>query len=514
MAKLNKIDSNQTGLAYTEEDSLGVTGSNTWYELKPNSYADFGGNLTTVAPDPINSSRSREFGVAVDVDAAGGFNHNMDFFSLRDILQGVFYADTRAKGRQTSTAVVLSGGSNDEYQVASTTGFLVGSLVKGAGFTDSANNGVNEVLAVTTDTDIQVAEGTLVADGSPATGNEVIVVGFVGEAGDLDVDASGDLPIITSSSLDFTTLELVPGQWIFIGNGTTGEEFANAENNGFARVRSVTANALTLDKSVQTMVTETSATETVHIYFGDVLRNEDKDLQRRRTYTVERLLGAPESSASSDFQSEHLLGALANTLTIEIPIANLINWDIGFLATNHVIRDTTANGEGIIQSNVQSLGESSVFNTSSDFSRIKMTVVDSTNSNPTPLFGFVTSITLNINNNASLNKAIGTFGAFEVTAGNFQVTGSVNAYFSDVAAMKAVRSNERVTLDMAMVKDNQGIVIDIPLMALGDGRASVEKDQPITLPMNMDAATASIVDSGLDHTLLFSYFDYLPEAAE
>ena len=53
------------------------------------------------------------------------------------------------------------------------------------------------------------------------------------------------------------------------------------------------------------------------------------------------------------------------------------------------------------------------------------------------------------------------------------------------------------------------MVWDIPLIALGEGRLNVEQDQPITLPLSMEAA-----EGGAGHTLLFNEFPYLPNAAD
>jgi hypothetical protein len=58
------------------------------------------------------------------------------------------------------------------------------------------------------------------------------------------------------------------------------------------------------------------------------------------------------------------------------------------------------------------------------------------------------------------------------------------------------------------VKENKGILFDIPLLSLGDGRLAVEQDQAITLPLETMAA-----ESSFGHTLLFASFSYLPDLA-
>lgn len=511
MAQVNKIDSNITGLAYAEEASLGVLGGGpSWKRLEPNSYNDFGGELTTVAPNPINPSRQRKKGVVTDLDASGGFNHNLTYHNLTDLLQAVFFADIRAKGRQTVTAVDEDASDPDFYAIANTSGFVVGGLIKGSGFTNAANNGLNVITTVNSNTSVEVADGQLVTETPPA-GAYIQVVGVEGTAGDIDVDAAGDLPALTSTTLDFTTLGLVVGQWIFVGGDSAGTRFSTAQNNGFKRIRAIAANRLTLDKSVQQMSTEASTTETIRIFFGDVLRNETGTSIKRRSYHIERTLGAPDDANPSQIQSEYLRGAIPNEFTINIPTANLVNVDFTFVAIDHNQR---TGADGPLQSNVQNPQKADVYNTSSDFSRIKMATVSDTNEAPTPLFAFITEASIAINNNLSPNKAVGVLGAFDVTAGTFQVSGNITAYFGNVAAVQAVRGNADITLDMAIVKNNTGIVIDIPLVSLGDGRLNVEQDQPITLPLSMDAATAEDVATGMDHTALLTFFGYLPDAAE
>ena len=98
MATAQKIDSNITGLRYQEETSIGVANTaNDWIPLEPNSYDDFGGEFTTLARNPINSTRQRLKGTLTDLDATAGLASDLTQANLEDILQGYFFADLRRK---------------------------------------------------------------------------------------------------------------------------------------------------------------------------------------------------------------------------------------------------------------------------------------------------------------------------------------------------------------------------------------------------------------------------------
>lgn len=513
MAQVAKIDSNSTGLAYAEEQSLGtLPGSPDWRRLNPNSYTDFGGEISTVAPNPIRDDRQRRKGVTVDLDASGGFNHNLTYTNFQHMMQGVMFADIRSQAEEAVTAVDTDTVNPDEYEVADTTGFVAGHLIQGSGFTNSGNNTVNKVTAIVSNTSVEVADGTLTAEASPPSAAKIKVVGFQFDADDAEIDVSGDLPQLVSQGggVDFTTLGVMAGQWIYIGGDGADSDFATAANNGFKRVRSVSASAITLDKSAADMSNEAvSGGEEVQIFFGDLLKNEPvaSDIVRR-TYHVERLLGAPDDS-STDVQSEVLKGAVPNEFVLNIPQADLVNFDVSFVATDN--QQLTAGNT--LQSSVTEPAAADEFNTSSDVARINLGTVSSTDEAPDALFTYVTELTLTINNNVTPNKAVGTLGAFDVTAGTFQVSAEITAYFANVSAVQAVRNNSDITLDVAFVKDNQGMIFDLPLVALGNGRLNVELDQPITLPLSSDAANGDKVNSNLNHTLAITYFDYLPTAA-
>lgn len=503
MATVNKIDSNIVGLRYAEEESLGVLPSTpVWNPLEPNSFSDFGGEIVTVARNPINPSRQRKKGVTTDLSASGGINTDITQNNLQDIMQGYMFADLRAKASQDVTSTTLGN-----LNVASEAGFLVNHMVLVDGMDASANDGL-KVL----DTVASGVLGTVpaMADETPSGSPTVKVVGVVGATGDIDIDASSGLPAMTSTVLDFTTLGLIIGEWVRLGGDETISQFTNAANLGFSRIRTIAANRVSFDKTEQTMVTETAAAKEIKIFTGSVLKNELGTLIKRRSYQLERTLGAPDDALPSQVQSEYITGAVPNEFTLNMPSADKVTVDMTFVGTNVEQRTGAV---GVKSGTRPTLVDSDMFNTSSDFARIKLAKIIDGDSAPEDLFAFAEEMTLTISNGIEPDKALGVLGAFDVSAGTFEVGGSMTAYFADITATQAVRDNDDLTIDVHMVKQNAGITFDIPLFALGDGRPNVEQDSSIKLPLNMDAATASKIDTNLDYTLLWMFWDYLPSAA-
>ena len=150
----------------------------------------------------------------------------------------------------------------------------------------------------------------------------------------------------------------------------------------------------------------------------------------------------------------------------------------------------------------------SPFNTSVDVFMTRLWVIDPATLNPTPLFGYCDDLKVEIKNNVSPNEALGVLGAFEASAGNFVVTGSVEAYFQTVAAAAAIKNNADVALSTILARANAGMTFDIPLLQLGGGINKVEKDRPVKVPLTTEAGTAPT-----GFTFSTTVFSYLPNAA-
>lgn len=504
----NKIDSNVTGLRFAEESTLKtLPGSPVWYPLEPNSYSDFGGQIATVARNPINPSRQRKKGVTTDLDASGGFNQDLTFDNTTRLLQGFFFADIREKkttAPMNTAATPLTGvtGSSKTYAAAAgLTGFLANQLVMASGFGVTANNGLKSVASASTATAVVINE-TISDEASPPAAAKLAAVGYEFASATVDIAMNGSLVRLSraSGTFDMTTLGLIPGEWVFLGGDAAGTKFAN--NVGFARVSVIAATYIEFDKVAWTPQAEVGTGKTIRIFFGSVLKNEsDPSLIKRRTYQVERTLGQDANGT----MSEYLVGAVPNELTLNIAQADKVTMDLTFVAVDNEQR---TGATGVKSGTRPTLSPGAAFNTSSDFSRIKLALASNTDAAPTPLFAFATEMSLSVNNNVSPNKALGVLGAFDTSAGTFEVGGNMTAYFADVTAVQAVRNNSDVTVDVIMLKKNLALLWDIPLLALGDGRLAVEQDQAITLPLETNAA-----ESKFNHTLLFQSFSYLPDVA-
>lgn len=424
-----KIDSNVVGLNYAVEECLGMLPNNPqWQALEPNSFSDFGGELSTANRTPLSISRQNKKGVVTDLSVKGGFNIDFTQTNLNQLLEGVFFADTRTK---------------TNYQ-------------------------------------------------------------FTGADGDIKFTVSNAIYTLTATNADFTTLGLVQGEWIFVGGDNANERFAVA-GAFYARVSKIEAKKLTFDNGTfkAGLATDAGTGKTIKIFMGSVLKNENTaELIKRKSYCFERTLG--KDLTSNQPQAEYIKGAVIGEFSLEAKQGEMLKADLSFIATDNEYRTGTLVSNGRL---TPAKGEAGI-NTTSDIRSIRLSLVDDKKSTSTPLFAYVTETSIEVNNNLSENKALGVFGAIDVSAGNFEVSGKTTAYFTTVEAVKAVRTNADVGLHALFATNNKGFIFDIPLVSLGGGSLSVEKDNPITIELE-----ASGAENKFGYTMLYVNFPLLPKIA-
>lgn len=530
MATLTKLDSNLTSLRFAIEASLGVLpalSSQIWYQLEPNSYSSFGGTIKTVARQTINSGRQIQKGSVVDLDAAGNFSTDLtQNINLQILMAGFFFANpvqqasTNALFGAALPITSVSGTTTDKYN-ASGNGLSVfgpaGQLFYASGFTNAGNNGLN--VATTINTAFIVTSTALVTESSPPATARLDACGFQFASGDLSLTNSGTaFPTLTTSTQDLTAIHLSVGQFIWIGGDSSSTKFATAANNGFARILSIATHTIVLDKTMALSVTDAGTSKTVQIFYGTFYQNLLGTAITRTTFCMERILGAYNTSSPTNQEAEYIYGNVANEFSLNIPSANKVTADLGFIGTNTVQLDANI-GDTILSTDVGAgvtlvpLTSLAAYNTSSNIPRINMGIYSTTLAQPVPLDVYLSETSVKLSNNGKGLKAVGTLGSIEINVGFFQVTGKATAYFANVSAIKAVQQNANVTMDIHASVSNVGWSLDLPLLTLGGGLADVKLNEPVMLPITFDASSGVLLNSGLNYTMSFQWYPYLPTAA-
>jgi hypothetical protein len=319
----------------------------------------------------------------------------------------------------------------------------------------------------------------------------------------------GAATLVGGTGRSFLDFGIIPGEYVCIGDDGVGQSFANQSNNGLKRVRALTDNSLTFDKSTLLMVTDAGTGKTIRVIMGRVIKNEVGANIHRQTLQFERTLGAPDDSSSA-VQAEYITGCVANTFDLSIKTADKLNLKLGFMARD---QETVTAVQGLKVGTRPVLQESDAYNSSSHVARLSLAAIDPTTATPTDLFAFLLDLDLSIKNNVKANKAVKFLGSFDNSAGIFEVDAKMTAYFATVDAIREVRQNGDVTLDITFAQANKGLTFDLPLVTLASDGANVKQDTAIEIPVTSTAATGSKLDINLNHTLLVQYWDYIPTLA-
>jgi hypothetical protein len=490
---MGRVLTNNISLAYAIEETLGALPvAPTWKTLEPNAINAFGASVTTVARSPISKSRQRRKGTVTDLDSSVEFDGDMTLDHFIDFAEGFMFSSLVGPVVTVPTAATAS---TDAYTVPTMAAAIpAGRLVYARGFTNADNNGLKVVDSGGSTTSVPVT-GDLVDEAAPPTNVELAVCGVRTAAGDLDVDADGN---ITSAALDFTTLGVRAGQVVWVGGDAAINRFTNAANKGFVRLVSVAAHLLTIDKKGQAFATEANTTQEVDLYFGRFLRNvavDDSDYLEQ-SYQFEAAY--PNLGSGGADQYEYAKGNYCNTLGFDLPLTDKATLAFAFAGT-----DTDAPSDSRAtdaDAPIEPL-QTGAFNTSADIARLRIQEVDET--------GLTTdfkSLTFNINNNVSPEKVLGTLGAKFMNTGNFEIDIEAQLLFTDGAVVEAVRENRRVTMDFSVRNDDGAIVVDVPSMTLGDGA----REYPVNESVLINTTAQAYGDAVLGYSVGISLFPYAP----
>lgn len=497
---MSRVNTNNFGLRYVIESSLGVAPTSGWRSLEPNDITTFGADISTRERRPISSQRSERKGSVVNLESAVGFEHDLTLDSFVDFAEGFVFAqfandefDLRESSAPPSVDATPTGYTIDaaSAQLAGKMQWVTGeiaTLVYGLGYAVAANNGLKAITADVGSTDTEVQVSGLAEETSPPANASLQVAGVRIESGDVTLTISGSTATLVSAAFisDWSTLGLFVGQFIHIGsadaNGNVQNAFDDAgtdDNFGYARITSIDGATLNLDKLDVNLTANDTNTGQLDIMFGRFLKNVDVGASAadgeylERTYQFEGEYPDLEGVGSDGY--EYPEGNYANELGLNLALNDLATANYGFIGTTtDAVTSTRKTGPSTATSPLRT----TAVNTSSDIAVLTTDVVSSISD------VCFTDLTINLNNNVSPQNCLGTLGASFVNVGLFQVTFEGEMLFTRKEIPNAVRNNTTVTFHTIVKNDNGAIALDLPAVTLSSANKSFPLDEAIRITIN------------------------------
>lgn len=484
---MGRVLTNNVSLSYAIQTAIGTLPDPADFKLvEPDSIGQFGAEITTESRNPISRNRQAQKGAITDLDSGVEFQSDLTHDSFQDFMEGFAFASFAGAPKFAPTAVTTGG-----YTVTANGDLDENTLVIARGFSNAANNGLKVVGAGSTPTNIVVAG--LVAEAAPPAGASVEVCGVQGTTGDIAVDADGNL---TSTALDFTTLDLTVGQGMRVGGSTTATQFDSAENFGFVRIALIETNKLTLDKRPNDFVADAGTGKTIQLRYGPFLRNVSVDDADYLERIFQFELAEPNLGSGGATAYEYALDNYCNTIGINLPLTSLATMAFAFVGSDTEVPTTTQKPQNTPQLPTKRVA----FGTSSDIARLRIQDVDENGINTC-----WKELTLTINNNVTPEKCLATLGAKYINVGQLNLTLEGQVLFEEIAIVEAIRNNTTLSMDFVLVNDDGGILFDLPSITLGNGN----KNFPVNETVTVDLTATSFEDPVLGTSIGVTQFPFL-----
>lgn len=470
-----------------------------WFNLQPNSLGDIGPSYKKLARQPISKNRQNQRPILVDEDSAAPWESDVTKDLLDDFLEGIFMSATKHSGGTGVSKWIpaaFAAGAITVPANGAVAGLQQHTLIYVRG--TASNNGLFEVGAASTNVSITIAGG--VVEGAPPANSNVEVAGFRAPvAADIQLNNAGNL---TATAADFTTMGLNVGQWIWVG-GAIGSvnAFGTADYRGFARIKAIAANLLTLERRSWTVgAADPAAGKFVDLYFTRWIRNVAIDHADYKTPSYAFEVTYPNLGPGAVAEYEYLLGNMLDQFVFNIPLTNKVTGQMTFTGTSSQDPTTVrAAGPAAALNPVTNLALS----TATDLMRLRISNVDETG-----ISTDFTSIKLTVNNNVEPEKQLGTLGASKMNVGKFEVSVEADLIFTSDDVIKAVHDNRVCNMDVAMRNGDFGLLLDVASMSIDSTGRKFETNKSVTITTK----TTGYQDATLGYTMSGSVFAYLPAA--
>jgi hypothetical protein len=485
------VDAESVAVRIVTESAPGTAPSSGWtLALQPNpgGIAGFTRKNDTVERDPLSVYAAREKGDIVGHRAELRLTVDLTCDVLRYMAPSMFRSNPNVPGGAgiaviRPTAVVDGGGSADSFAHAAISNALAaGILIRTQGFANSANNAVHKVESGGSTTSTPVPTGTLVAETGATTpvlpGNQIMeVCGVEGAEGDIQINASNHL---ISSTLDFTTLGLVRGCAVILGDAAIGTRFATlpTDEDCVAWVKSTpTANLIELEDHTWTPAgADNGSGKTIRILFGERYANRarnDATFNAKPTHNLEK---EDQNAATNNTVAAYTYanGCALAMWKLTGPLKGKITAEFSFIGLN-IANPVLAADRKTGASAAYAPLSTALFDTSNDLDMMKVTDASG------DLVTEVDSWTLDVNLNVKAKEVQGTNGAIGHKHGKFEPGFALDAYFNDSDQIAAINDNRNVKLKSPIGNHQGGFALRMPYAALRGGDQEYAANEAVTL---------------------------------
>jgi hypothetical protein len=502
------VRSETVGLIVAPETSLGTQPTANWLVLQPNpgGIQDFQPNFSTVERDPLSKYMTREKGDNVGLDAAPKFVHDLNKDTIDFFGTSIFRSAAKQSGGTGLSLFRPTAVTGTGFTVAALGAIPNSALFFTRGFTTAANNGLK--LAAGTSTGTEIKTTGLVAEASPPSNATLDVVGYQASvAADIQMNASGNL---TATALDFTTLGLQVGMWIYLPSsaealemGSAAYAFANTAYTGFARITAIAAGVLTLERRTWTVgAADLAVGKTIRFFFTSRwYRNVSIDHADYLEPSCHAELEEPGAGTAGVSAFTYGKGLSLKTFELDAPLESKIQATFSFIGTD-IADPVLAASRATGASTALAPQATALLDTSTDLTRVRL----ATASSDASLAAEINSWKLTIENNVKPRKQQGTFGAAGMIFGKIEPSVSMEAYFLTDEIPKAIRDNRDCTWDAMIRNDQCGMVWDMPKVAIRQGTKTYAANEAVMISL----ASPAFRDTTTNLVASLSVFGYLP----
>jgi hypothetical protein len=472
-----------------------LPGSPVAYALGYNTIEGFAPTIEMVARDPIDPSNMPQAGQPVDKMANGTIQMDLTLGHARRTLEGAMRAAF------TGPAPNLATSSTTAHFVVPTmaAAYPARTLVYVQGCANAANNGLKQVDAGGTTTQIPIVGGLVAETGMAARGVTVTLAGYRFATSDATI-VSGNLVVTAKNLTDFG---LLVGQPVVIGSvpgtATNANRFANATNRGQAYIKAaVTATTMQLEGGAA-FVDDAGTGKEIDLFYGQDIRTryvtDASYAEPTDTYEVtHHKLGAGDVPAYTYLSGGHTaswVGAFPEKAKATLAV-QVVGLDCGAPVTSR-----TAGFSAAIP-----ILQKSMINTTSNVvvGRIRK------KSDGAARTTYITGATISLEQQTERNGAHGVMGAVEITQGKVIPKAQVNAFFTKPEIITDLVNGEIMDADWMFANVDGAMTVRLPSCQLSNGQPQYPAGKVVTIDLDVPA----VEDALLNTTCIVSLLAHVP----